>query len=647
MKLQALHPPGHYRDLYLLCLTGAAILLVIKLYLAARLDLYSDEIFYWLASQRLAPAYSDLPFTTALLVRLGTQLDPGNTLAVRAAFIALGSCIPLLVYWLAVPITGKSRAAQSALLSLCIPLGGFMGLLAVPDVPLVFFGLLAIGLFERALRTDRRLFWLLTGLAVAAGLSTHYRFLLYPAAALVFLLAFRSEHRQWRNPRLWLAMTIAGIGLLPVLWFNLTNELASASFYLVERHPWTFQPAGLLHGIKQAGLVTPPLYLLFGFTLWTMYKLARNGQRSAALLLSFSLVNLLVYLVLAPWTDSSSTSVHWPLSGYFPILVYAPATLERAFHWTRDRFGEFWGGLVKTGVPAIGYLGSIVALAAIGSQSFQTPLQAVLGAGALSNKMAGWREFTSHTAMLLDAESGDSRPVVVADNYYTAAQLMFAGLGPRIFTTDNDKAVRDGRRLQLELWGMTEPGLKEQAGESLLFITEDSTLTLPETETALARICRLVTGLQFQDQLELFAGDKAFSYYRADRIVSTAAESDLHGKSCPFPARGWLEPPLTEGATLSGIVPVQGWAYKEDIGIESVRLVIDSARIIPVNYGISRPDVVSVMNVTSDPNAPRLGFYDELNTFALSEGTHEIAVELTDKRGVVSAFGERTVYIDN
>ena len=94
-------------------------------------------------------------------------------------------------------------------------------------------------------------------------------------------------------------------------------------------------------------------------------------------------------------------------------------------------------------------------------------------------------------------------------------------------------------------------------------------------------------------------------------------------------------------------MPVQGWAYKEDIGIESVRLVIDSARIIPVNYGISRPDVVSVMNVTSDPNAPRLGFYDELNTFALSEGAHEIAVELTDKRGVVSAFGERTVYIDN
>ena len=39
------------------------------------------------------------------------------------------------------------RRNFASILTLCLPLGGFLGLLAVPDVPLIFFGLLAIGFF--------------------------------------------------------------------------------------------------------------------------------------------------------------------------------------------------------------------------------------------------------------------------------------------------------------------------------------------------------------------------------------------------------------------------------------------------------------------------------------------------------------------
>ncbi|MEQ8954169.1 MAG: glycosyltransferase family 39 protein, partial [Gammaproteobacteria bacterium] len=308
-------------------LLAAAIILLLttKVFLASRLDLYSDEIFYWLASTRLSLAYSDLPFVTSLLVWLGTNLDPGNPLAVRVLFIVLGSSIPLLVFWLAQPITGRGQALFSAFLSLCIPLGGFLGLLAVPDVPLLFFGLLAIGFFERALRTDLNRYWLATGIAVALGLSTHYRFFLYPAAAVLFLLCYGPARKTLQNPKLWMAIAISALGLTPIIWFNLSNQLASASFYLVERHPWEFQPRGLLHIFIQAGLVSPPLYGLLGLTLWQMITRARAGDQNAAMLASFALTNLLVYMILAPWTDSASTTIHWPLSGYFPLLVFAPA----------------------------------------------------------------------------------------------------------------------------------------------------------------------------------------------------------------------------------------------------------------------------------------------------------------------------------
>ena len=97
-----------------LFLVGFGLLLLTKLFLAAVLDLYSDEVFYWQASTQPALAYSDLPFMTALLIGLGSSLSPGSTFAVRSLFILLGSCLPFLVYWIAKPITGNRHALESA-----------------------------------------------------------------------------------------------------------------------------------------------------------------------------------------------------------------------------------------------------------------------------------------------------------------------------------------------------------------------------------------------------------------------------------------------------------------------------------------------------------------------------------------------------
>jgi len=626
--------------------SGAALLLVLKLYFALKLDLYSDEIFYWLASTRLALAYSDLPFMTSLLVWLGSALGSGSTLAVRSLFILLGSSIPILIYWLSIPITDKTQALQSALLALCIPLGGFLGLLAVPDVPLLFFGILSIGFFERAIRTEKLAYWLATGIVVALGLCTHYRFFLYPAAAVLFLLAVPAERKQWRNPYLWMAVCIASLGLLPIAWFNLTNQLSSASFYLVERHPWTFQPSGLLHAFKQAGLVTPPLYALLAVTLWTILQRARQGDRPAAMLACFSLANLLVYLLLAPWTDSSSTSIHWPLSGYFPLLVFAPVTLQSVYEWARNHGSDSLSRSLALAIPSIGFLGSIVAIAVIGTQAFQQPMQSIVGSGILSNKMAGWREFATHTSQLLADEFGGQSPVIVTDNYYTAAQVIFANLTEQAFTVDTDKAVRDGRRLQVELWNMDESALSDEANRPMLFITEDSTLTIPDKQVVIGTVCGYVDNLSHLGRLSLFNGDKSFSFYLAGRVIATGEPSAFETNSCPYPARSWIDEPAA-GDQLTGIARVQGWAYNEDIGLQSIHLFLNGEDVARLEYGIPRPDVVDVMAVQSDPNSPNLGYAGRFDTRTVTSGDYTLAIRLTDNRGVTSIYGERSISIAN
>jgi len=624
---------------------GFALLLLSKVFLATALDLYSDEVFYWQASTNPAIAYSDLPFMTALLIGLGAALDPYNTLAARSLFILMGSVLPLLVYWIAKPITNPSQAAESAALSLCLPLAGFLGLLAVPDVPLIFFGLLAIGFFERALRTDQLLYWVLTGTFVALGLCTHYRFFLYPAAAILFLVCFRAEQSQWKNQRLWLCILIASLGLIPILWFNLSNQLSSASFYFVDRHPWEFQASGLLHLFKQAGLVTPPLYLLFAYTIVLMVQKAIVGDRSAALLLSFSLVNVLTYLLLAPWTDATSTSIHWPLSGYFPLLIYLPFALRSAANLLGAYFTRQTAHRLVIAIPVIGFLGTLTALFGVGSQAFQLQLQPLIGPGVLSNKMAGWTEFGSHVDELLEREFAES-PLLLTDNYYTLAQVEFAGLTRQGFTLDEEKAVRDGRIAQYQLWQKDRVGLERIAASEYLFIAEDSTLDTAAKHDLLSELCARTELLTHLGELNLFNGDKRFSFYRGSALHSIDNLEKIQTSACPFPSIAWIDTPA-RGAELSGIVDVNGWAFNEDIGIESITLLIDRQALGQVDYGGSRPDVVEVMQVRSDPNSPNIGYNYSFNSNQLDNGSHRLEIEIRNHLGITQRFGERLIEVNN
>lgn len=621
------------------------LVLCIKLYLASVLDLYSDEIFYWWASTRLALAYSDLPFMTALLAGLGSGFEPANPLQVRSLFLLLGTTLPFVVYWVAKPVSNRSLALESAALTLCLPLGGFLGLLAVPDVPLIFFGLLAIGSFERALRTDAWLFWIATGIWVALGLSTHYRFFLYPLAAVLFLVLFKPERRQWRNSRFWVAVFIASLGLIPILWFNLSNQLSSASFYLVERHPWDFQPMGLLHLFKQAGLVTPPLYLLFLYTVWQLFIQSRQGNRSSALLLAFSLTNLSVYLVLAPWTDANSTSIHWPLSGYFPLLVAVPSALRSLYESLRAKYSNRFARSTIIWVPAVGFAGTLIAFIGVGSQAFQPQLQPILGNGILSNKMAGWREFSAYTADLLDIEFDEENTLIITDNYYTAAQAEFSGLTEITLTLDLDKAVRDGRITQLQLWAVDLGGLVQYVGDSALYINEDSTLDIDDKDTLMATICQRSTSVRRLKDLSLFNGDKAFSFYQVEGIREQA-NNIKPAYPCPYPMHAWIDTP-TAGEILSGHVPVSGWAYNEDIGIAEVSLLLDDEVVATANYGAPRPDVVEVRKLVSDPNIPNLGFTLQLDTTTIENGTYELAILLSNRQGHSRVYGKRDVEINN
>ncbi|MDT8428549.1 MAG: glycosyltransferase family 39 protein [Pseudomonadales bacterium] len=631
------------RQLFRLLVLLSFVLFIAKLFFAFKLDLYSDEIFYWQASTRSALAYTDLPFITALLAGIGSMLGGNHALAVRSVFILLGTAMPALVYWMARPVITAREALIAAILSLCIPLGGFLGLLAVPDVPLIFLGMLFIGCFERASRTGRPFLWVLCGAIAALGLNTHYRFILYPLAALIFLCLCSSQRRHLFRPELWVAVLLMGMGLLPLLSFNLNTDLSGLEYHFQDRHPWQFQAEGLLHLFKQAGLVTPPLYALFLFAIFISLRDALAGNDRKALFLCFALTHLMIFLLAAPWADNTRTSIHWPLAGYFPLLVLLPQALIMTSQFLHKKCNPVLARRLLCVIPALGFAGSLIAISGIGSQAFHRQLYPILGEEILSTKMAGWKEFNQQLSEILSQPSLAEDSVIITDNYYTAAQIEFSGYKPgTVWTLDNDKAVRDGRKTQYQLWEMDESALHQVAEQWALLITEDSTLSLDDKTLFMNRACTHFQSLELMGQREILSGEKSYSFY-IGQIASTPA--NLAGP-CPLPSHAWLDSPV-KGSIVSGTIQISGWIFNNGGGIKTSKILLDGVAVAEINRTIARPDVITIMSAEQDPAQPFVGFEYSLDTTDFVNGWHTLSVFTEAASGEKQFFRETRVLISN
>lgn len=602
-----------------------ATTLLTKLFLGWKLELYSDEIFYWQASQFPAIAYSDLPFMTALLAGLGNDIFGNHPLAVRSVFLALGSLIPFLIFWIARPLTDQ-KALESALLSFCVPMVALMGLLAVPDVPMIICGLLLMGFLERATRLNSSRYWILSGVMVALGMCTHYRFVVYPASAFLYMALSKSQWHHWKKPAFWVAAVIAATGLIPTIIFNLSHDLSGVGYHLNERHPWEFQADGLMQPLMQATVVTPLMFILAWLTLYWLYRQTRQGNNRAGLMLAFGAGHILLFMMLAPWSDTTRTTVHWPLSGYLPLLVYMPLAMRWLYEMLSKRYSEIFAKRAIKAIPITGLVGTVLILIGLGSQGFNASLQRIVGTNVLSNKMAGWLPLSEKIDQMKASGVIGDDALLVTENYYTAAQIGFRQPNSLVYTTDQDKTVRDGRDTQYRIWERDINALAKLSGQDAIFITEDSALDINEKTAVMKTACELFAAVSYLDSLWLYQGDKRFTFYQAEQLHGTNPES-----LCPLPSLVWLDN-VEEGATLSGTYEISGWAVAPELAIARLTIQLNRTAAASGVRNIKRQDVVEAMNGRSDPDAPTLGFSMTLDTREYSNGTYELSV-LVERAG--------------
>lgn len=614
-------------------LGGLGLLLAVKLVLAWQLPLFGDEAFYWLEGRHPAAGYSDLPFMTALLVRAGTLLAGDTYLGVRLWFLVLGTAVPGLVWLLARRLAGAGAAWPAAAGSACVPLAATLGVMALPDVPLVVLGLAGLLAFLRALDGASGAWWLAAGALAALGLCTHYRFAALLAGPALYLVVTSHGRRWLATPWPWLAALTAGLGLLPIVWFNLAHDFAGVSFQLVDRHPWRFQWEGWRYLPVQALVVTP---LMFAALLAAFSPAARRWRTDAAAgaVILFSAVMLAGFSAAAFFTDSERSSAHWTLAGYLPLLAWLPAVLASLPRWIRPL------------IPVSGLAGTLVMLGYLVLALRPGLVAGLAEAKAFPDNFAGWRQAAAGVTARLE---GEKPSVVVADNFMLAAELDFELASiPRVYTLDHALNPRHGRALQMAIWELDEAGLrKARAGREALVVVEESALKIGERPAWARRLCSRFRGLSFDGETVMAQGRKRFLYFtgRVRAEPSAPPASAVDTDECDLPPHAYLIEPVP-GSRVRGVTRVHGWAVEDNAGVAEVRLLVNGEPAAAATEFFRYPDVASFLPGSVDPSHPHVGFEMTWSPDGLAPGMHDIALKVITRDGNERILENRRVRIE-
>jgi 4-amino-4-deoxy-L-arabinose transferase-like glycosyltransferase len=215
----------------LLLLIG--ITTILRVLLAASIELGNDEVYYWTYVKYPDISHFDHPPMLGYLAQLFTlNLLWDSELALRLSAVVCGIIGTILIYLIAHKIRNKRAAIYAAILySASLYSSIIASLFLMPDNPLVVFWLwsiyLMIALIEkRSLDTQKVL---LLGIAMGFALLSKYQAIFLP---LGFFIAVFFKRREWLiKPSFYFSFVLAAIIASPIFWWNLGNDFVSFGFH--------------------------------------------------------------------------------------------------------------------------------------------------------------------------------------------------------------------------------------------------------------------------------------------------------------------------------------------------------------------------------------------------------------------------------
>lgn len=408
------------------------VVAAVRLAVAWVYPLLPDEAYYWVWSRHPATGYFDHPPMVAWLVRAGVVILGNSHIGVRLLFVILSAATGLLTYMLIKELSDKRQGFHGLLAGTGALLLGVGGLLAVPDVPVLFFW--TLGLYSGIKALQKPIWWIIYGVALGGAMLSKYSgiFLLTVPLAYIFTRRGFLASGFW-----WMGLTVAILMFLPNIIWNAGHGWVSFGYQLGHGLGKPWNPSGLMKYILDAALVNS--LLPFVFLIWGAIRAGRRLREPGVLALALS---FLVPFVLF-WVASARgpAEANWPAPAYISLVILGTIGLgesTRAWPWK----------------ASAGFGLALVAL--VYAQAIYPFLRIK---GDPTENARGWRELAVCVQIAREAYPGVT---VAAPRYQEAAELSFYLPGNPLVKVVNP----EGRPNQLTL------AYPADTGENFIFVGE-------------------------------------------------------------------------------------------------------------------------------------------------------------------------------
>jgi 4-amino-4-deoxy-L-arabinose transferase-like glycosyltransferase len=360
------------------------------------------------------------------------------------------------------------------------------------DAPSVFFWVAAFVCGWRAIQSGGPGYWCGLGICLGLGFLSKYTAVAQIPSFILFFLLYPPARRHLRRPGPYLALALASLAFLPVLWWNYRHGWITLT-HLYERggldHAWRFQwrmPVEFLGA--ELGLLNPIFCVaMIGSAMFCW----RNARRGPLVLYLFTM-GAPLFLFYTLYTLRARVQPNWIAPAVVPLFALMVIDGEQRWEAGEKNVGRLLTAGLVVGFLLVGFLHATEITQWVTGRPLPIALDPM-------RRVRGWGDI----ARMMEAErvklSQEGKPVFfIVHDYWTAAVLTFylpeAKRGvpdqPIVYCPASDHPEN-----QFYFW----PSYTGRKGQDALYIREtDDPMPIPGTVSA---GFRSVTDLGMRDAL--------------------------------------------------------------------------------------------------------------------------------------------------
>ena len=399
---------------------------MLRLIVAASLELGNDEVYYQTYAQHLQWNYFDHPPMVALFIRLFTfNLYFRHELFIRLGSVVCSAIGTWLIFQIGKKISGESAAWFAAILYTTSLFSSVIaGIFILPDSPQVVFWLLSLYgmiaiLDEKTTGSSRFLFFIVVGISTGLCIlsKVHGVFLWIGFGG--FLIFNRRDLLTTRGP--WVAVILTLVIISPIYFWNLGNHFITYQYHQSRIGFFANKPdiTGFLQQVLGSVLYSNPVnFIVYCMALYALVRQRQHLSSKEKLLLWISLPLIGILLLTSVFNE---TLPHWSGPAYFSMMLIAGAWI--ASHRLSPGKKMLKGAICTYAVVVIfGVLAVNFAPWRLGNNKPER-----LGQGDPTLDMYGWKSFAHNFDSLYqeDIRSGMMQPgaIIISDYWFPAGHL--------------------------------------------------------------------------------------------------------------------------------------------------------------------------------------------------------------------------------